>query len=159
MPEVVVVGDGEAQGMAEMVRGLIGANLEDSPMRARLTSMVHGSVVLEASDRGLSVTLSFMGNVIEVRPFAMSGVSCLRGPWLEMTKVCSGRESPLRAIANRDLKAILLRPHLVLFVAAFAMKVPRSTYRDGSVKQSICRMLSKFWKKIVSLYPIRHRKE
>ncbi len=143
LPEIMVVGDGPAIGMAEMLRGLVEANLRDSKTRAVLASKARGAVILEASDKELSVTMSFTSTRIELLPFARSGLSVLTGPWMEMTKICSGRISPFRAICGRQLKVVFIRPFSVLLVAAYIMKVPRSVYRERPMAGRIIRLCSK----------------
>ena len=58
-PVVVVPGGEDASGMATMIAGLLADNVRDFPSRARAARLARGAVVLQATDRGFAVTLSF----------------------------------------------------------------------------------------------------
>lgn len=128
---VVTLADGdEASGMAVMLGGLLEDNMRDYPSRARVTKLARGEVVLTASDRDISVTLSFRGGEVVVANGAASGAAVLAGPWLEMAKLCSGQVNPVKAVASRDLS---IRPSARLdavAAAGYALSVPASFYGD-----------------------------
>lgn len=136
-PPAVVIGDGgEAPGMAAMVAELLEANLADSPGRARVAARARGSVALEAADRGLGVTITFLGADVVVSGGALPGAPTLSGSWVDMAQVCTGERSPLRALIRRKLRVLGRRSPGVLVAASFALKVPRSAYGARSSRRS-----------------------
>ncbi len=114
--------------MAAMVADLIEANMAGSPRRARAVSGTQGNVVLSADDRGLSVTVSFHRERVSVVGSSLGDAPVLAGSWMDMARVCSGRCSPARLVLRRRLRVRLRRPLRPLLVAAYVLKVPRSTY-------------------------------
>ncbi len=131
-PAVVVGEEGEALGMAYMVAGLLEANMAESRQRRRVAARARGAVVLEASDRGLGVTVIFKGDQVIVEPSYTPGVQVLSGAWLDMADLCSGRLSPLSAVARRRVR-IIDRGRLGLLVAAgYVLKAPRSAYANDA---------------------------
>ena len=128
---VVTYADGDdASGMAVMLGGLLEDNLRDYPSRARASKLARGKVVLNASDRNISVTLSFQGDEVVISNGGAEGVSVLAGPWLEMAKLCSGQVNPFKAMARRELR---IEPHGRLdtvAAAGFVLSVPPSFYGD-----------------------------
>ncbi len=136
IPPVEVEAEGEAAGMAAMVGDLIEANLDGSRARAWVARRVHGRVLLEASDRDLGVTVCFDGQRISVLARREPGIlPAMRGPWLAMTRVCSGLVSPLQALRREDVKLGLSTPLTALVATALVMKVPRGVYRDSTVNE------------------------
>jgi hypothetical protein len=128
--------DGDAaSGMAQMLGGLLEDNLRDSPSRARVAGLARGDVVLTASDRDVSVTLSFRGREVVVANGSREHTPALAGPWLEMTKLCSGQRSPLAAIARRTLR-ISSRGRLDTVAAAgYVLSVPPSFYGEAAARR------------------------
>lgn len=132
-PRVVLRDGDDASGMATMLAELLRDNLRDFPRRARVAARTRGDLVLTASDRDLSITLSFGRDGIEVADGAAEGAPRMAGAWLEMSRVCSGRVSPLRALAGRDLKLSWGRHIWVVPAGGFVLSVPASFYGDTSV--------------------------
>ncbi len=82
----------------------------------------------------LSITISFAGrDGVEVADGAAEGAPAMAGAWLEMSRVCSGRISPMRALAQRDLKLSWGRRIWVVPAGGFVLSVPASFYGDTSV--------------------------
>lgn len=129
-PEVVLEDGDEASGMATMIAGLLADNLRDFPGRARVARRTRGSLVLNAADRGMSITLSFGPSGIAVSDGAKSGAPVMAGPWLTMSRVCSGQTMPLKAMADRELKVTWGRSMWVVPAAGFVLSVPASFYED-----------------------------
>lgn len=131
---LVVLRDGDdASGMAVMIAGLLEDNLRDFPGRARVAARTRGSVVLTASDRDLSITVTFGSDGVEIADGARPGVAAMSGPWLTMSRVCSGRITPWRAIRDRELALGWGRSVWALPAAGFVLSVPASFYEDASV--------------------------
>ena len=86
-PAVLLEAADQASGMAQMLGGLLEDNLRDYPIRARVASRTRGKVVLTASDRDLSVTLTFGDGQVVVSDGAADGAPLLAGPWLELAKL------------------------------------------------------------------------
>ena len=129
-PSVVLRDGDEASGMANMIAGLLEDNLRDFPGRARVAARARGSIVLTASDRDLSITVSFGRGGVEIADGAAPGAPVMAGPWLTMSRVCSGRISPVKAIADRELKVTPGRSILVVPAAGYVLSVPASFYGD-----------------------------
>lgn len=128
-----VVVDDDASGMATLLADLLRDNLRDFPGRARVAARTRGQLVLTASDRGLSVTLAFASGEIRVSDDALPGASTMAGPWLAMSRVCSGRISPLRALIDRELTVSPGRHPWVVPAGGFVLSVPASFYdTDGA---------------------------
>lgn len=125
-PDVRV--DDDASGMAEMLAGVLRDNLQDYAGRARVAGLSRGSVVFRAADRDQAVTLSFGANGVDVHDGAEPGAPEISGSWLEMTKLCTGQSSPLRALRDGTLQLNgAWRP--VVGAAAFSLSVPAAYYR------------------------------
>lgn len=136
-PTVVVEGGEEASGMATMLAGLLEDNVRDFPWRARVARGTRGDVVLTASDRGLSVTLSFRGHDIVVRDGVAADAASLSGSWEDMAKLCSGQASPAVALARGRVR---VRPGTRLHVlpaASFVLSVPASFYGDDRPRRRL----------------------
>lgn len=131
-PRVTLADGDDASGMANMLAGLMRDNVRDFPVRSRVASVARGKVVLTASDRNLSVTLSFVPGEIRVSNGCAPGAPVLAGPWMEMTKLCSGQSSPMAAIARRQIRVVPGRGMAVVPAAAFVLSVPASFYGDNS---------------------------
>lgn len=130
-PSVVYADGDDASGMATMLGGLLEDNLRDYPARARVAGIARGDVVLTASDRDISVTVSFRGGEVVVSNGPAAHAAALAGPWLEMAKLCSGQVNPARALARRDL-SIDPRGRLDAVAAAgYVLSVPASFYAAG----------------------------
>lgn len=128
---VVTYADGDdASGMAVMLGGLLEDNLRDYPSRARASKLARGKVVLSASDRNISVTLSFQGDEVVISNGGAEGVSVLAGPWLEMAKLCSGQVNPAKAVARRELSIKPKRGLNAVAAAGYALSIPPSFYGD-----------------------------
>ncbi len=132
-PRVVV--DDDASGMAVMLAGLLEDNLRDFPGRARVAQRTRGELVLTASDRDLSITLSFGSDAIVVTDGAATGAPGMAGSWLAMSRLCSGRISPLRAVLDRDLTLRRGRRLSVVAAGGFVLSVPASFYDDSGARQ------------------------
>jgi hypothetical protein len=135
-PAITFADGEEASGMAHMLGGLLEDNLRDYPSRARVAGLARGNVVLTASDRDVSVTLSFRGHEVVVANGSTERAPVLAGPWLEMAKLCSGQASPLGALARREV-SITPRARLDTVAAAgYVLSVPPSFYGDeAAVRQ------------------------
>ena len=133
VPPVVLRDGDDASGMAVMIAGLLEDNLRDFPGRARVAARTRGSVVLTASDRDLSITVTFGSDGVEIADGARPGVAAMSGPWLTMSRVCSGRITPWRAIRDRELALGWGRSVWALPAAGFVLSVPASFYEDASV--------------------------
>lgn len=124
-----------------MLADLLRDNLRDFPGRARVAARTRGELVLTASDRELSITLAFGPDEIRVTDGAVPGASSMAGSWLAMSRVCSGRISPLRAIVDRELKLGRGRQLSVVPAGGFVLSVPASFYDDTAVDRRRRRML------------------
>ncbi len=116
--------------MAIMLADLLSDNLRDFPGRARVAARTRGALVLTASDRDLSITLTFGRGGIEVTDGAAPGAPSMAGSWLAMSRVCSGRISPLRALIDRELTVGRGRHLSVVPAGGFVLSVPASFYDD-----------------------------
>lgn len=132
VPPVVLRDGDDASGMAVMIAGLLEDNLRDFPGRARVAARTRGSVVLTASDRDVSITVTFGSDGVEIADGARPGVAAMSGPWLTMSRVCSGRITPWRAIRDRELALGWGRSVWALPAAGFVLSVPASFYEDAS---------------------------
>ncbi len=132
VPPVVLRDGDDASGMALMIAGLLEDNLRDFPGRARVAARTRGSVVLTASDRDVSITVTFGSGGVEIADGARPGVAAMSGPWLTMSRVCSGRITPWRAIRDRELALGWGRSVWALPAAGFVLSVPASFYEDAS---------------------------
>ncbi|HMU80222.1 MAG TPA: hypothetical protein PKC57_08185 [Microthrixaceae bacterium] len=132
VPPVVLRDGDDASGMAVMIAGLLEDNLRDFPGRARVAARTRGSVVLTASDRDVSITVTFGSDGVEIADGARPGVAAMSGPWLTMSRVCSGRNTPWRAIRERELALGGGRSVWALPAAGFVLSVPASFYEDAS---------------------------
>jgi len=132
----VVLRDGvDASGMASMLAELLRDNLRDFRGRARVAARTRGDLVLTASDRDQSITLSFGPGAIEVSDGAREGAPGMAGPWLAMSRVCSGRISPLRALARRDLRLTWGRHIWIVPAGGFVLSVPASFYEGSRARR------------------------
>jgi hypothetical protein len=131
-PAVVLLRGDDASGMATMLAGLLEENLRDFPSRRRVAELVRGTVVLTAADRGLSVTLRFVSGAVQVGDGPTPGAPEVAGPWLTMTKLCSGQVSPVRAWRNGELRLDNVLRAPTAAAASFVLSVPSSFY--GEVK-------------------------
>lgn len=129
-PNVIFADGDDASGMAMMLGGLLEENLRDYPGRARVTSLARGDVVLTASDRDVSVTLSLKGNEVVVANGKLEGAAVLAGPWLEMAKLCSGQANPFSAVARRELTIEFGGRLDAMAAAGYALSIPSSFYQD-----------------------------
>lgn len=130
-PPSVVLRDGDdASGMAYMLGGLLEDNLRDFPSRARVARVLRGPVVMTASDRDMSVTIEFMRGQIELRDGADVGATVISGPWLAMTKLCSGQKSPVAAFREGDVRITRYRGAPIAAGAGFVLSVPTSFYEE-----------------------------
>ena len=95
-------------------------------MRSAVTAAARGKVVLTASDRDLSVTLSFATGRVDVSDGGDddSRAPSMAGPWLELAHVCSGQRSPVRAIAAGELHVAPRGHPARLLAAGFALSAP-----------------------------------
>lgn len=130
VPRVTYANGDDASGMATMLGGLLEENLRDYPGRARVTALARGDVVLMASDRDISVTLSLRGDEVVVTNGATEGASVLAGPWLEMAKLCSGQVNPFKAVARRDLTIEFGGRLNAMAATGYALSIPASFYLD-----------------------------
>lgn len=136
--EVVIADEDDASGMATMLGGLLGDNLRDFPSRARVARMLRGPVVLTASDRGVSVTLEFRSGRVEVRDGSEPGAPEVAGPWLMMTKLCSGLMSPIAAVRSGEVGLHHVARAPLAAGAGFVLSVPPSFYEadDPAAQQA-----------------------
>jgi len=128
-PRVVV--DDDASGMAVMLSELLRDNLRDFPGRARVAARTRGALVLTAADRDLSITLAFGRGEIVVTDGALPGAPSMAGSWLAMSRVCSGRISPMRALVDRELTLGRGRRLWVVPAGGYVLSVPASFYDDA----------------------------
>jgi hypothetical protein len=129
-PTVTYADGDDASGMAVMLGGLLEDNMRDFPSRARVTKLARGEVVLTASDRDISVTLSFRGKEVVIANGPSEGATVLAGPWLEMAKLCSGQVNPVKAVARRELSIQPSGRLDAVAAAGYALSVPPSFYGD-----------------------------
>lgn len=118
--------------MAAMLGGLLEENLRDFPSRRRVADRVRGEVVITAADRNLSVTLSFQPGLVQVRDGTVVGAPRVAGPWLTMTKLCSGQISPVHAWRAGELRLDNPRRAPRAAAASFVLSVPSTFYGDTS---------------------------
>lgn len=132
-PAVRLDAGDEASGLATILGELVESNLRDFSGRRRVAVRTRGDVALAASDRDIVVTLSFRPGEVVVLEGAAAGAPLLKGPWLDLAKVCSGRLSPLRALAQGTLKAEPLAHPALLAATGFVLSVPESYYDPEGV--------------------------
>jgi cytochrome c oxidase assembly protein subunit 15 len=140
-PVVIVPGGEDASGMATMIGGLLADNVRDFPSRARAARLARGAVVLQATDRGIAVTLSFGRGEVAVTDGATPGVAVIAGAWLDMAQLCSGQGSFAGALVRRQVRIRRGHGMAVLPVAALALSVPRSFYEPARVAERRSRWL------------------
>jgi len=73
-PQITVDKSALENGLANMVADLIRANVETSPYKARVFSLLKGSVGLSATDAEVSLTLVFSGGSCVIRDGIAEGV-------------------------------------------------------------------------------------
>ena len=129
-PAVVLSDGDDASGMAVMIAGLLEDNLRDFPGRARVAARARGAVVLTASDRDVSITLTFAPGEVVVSDGVQPGAAAMAGPWLTMSRVCSGRITPWRALRDRELALHWGRAVWAVPAAGFVLSVPAEFYGD-----------------------------
>lgn len=127
---VTLVAGEDASGLACMLAALLEDNLRDFRARRFVASHTRGDVVLRASDRDLAVTLSFRRGEIRIAEGQVPDAPVLAGDWLELTRLCSGRRSPVAAVAARELHVTPGRGMRAAAGAGFALSVPRSFYEE-----------------------------
>ncbi len=130
-PTVGLPDGDDASGMATMLADLLDDNLGDFPTRAWVARIARGDVAFTATDRDMSVTITFLGDRIEVRDGTAAGAATIKAPWLTMAKLCSGQISPPRALADGDLKVSPGHRPLAAAAASFVVSVPPSYYGDA----------------------------
>ena len=130
VPRVEIADD--ASGMARMLGGLLEENVRDFPTRRSAAALVRGSVVFIAADRGQAVTVHFQGGHIQVADGDRPGAPAVAGPWLTMTKLCSGQVSPVAALRSGELHLENRRRAVVAAAASFVLSVPPSFYGEPS---------------------------
>lgn len=134
-PVVVRGWDGEPSGMAEMLAELLEDNLRDFASRAVVASVVRGPVVLKAAGRDVSVGLVFEGSSVEVVDGPVEDAPEVVGDWSTLAAVCSGRRSPLAALARGELELRGVRHVLRSAACGFVLSVPRSFYEPDATRE------------------------
>jgi len=138
---VVELPDGDrASGLASMIADLLEANRRDFRLRRWVAGRLRGPVVFTASDRDVSVTLWFDRGAVTVVDGAAVGTPSVAGPWLTMTRVCSGRCSPARAWRDGELALAGPSGRARAAAAAFVLSVPSSFYRPPSADPTVRRL-------------------
>ena len=94
-------------------------------------------MVLTAADGDVSVTLSFRPGEVVVSNGVTERAPALRGPWLEMAKLCSGQESPVTALARGHLRLVPGARMTVVPAGGFVLSVPASFYGDNSQRKQL----------------------
>ena len=141
-PRISVPAGDEASGLAEMVAGLLAANLADSRARAAIARLARGQLVLSTTDRPAAVTLTFHGDEVIIDDGAVTNAPSLAGPWLELAHVCSGTRSPAAALIARDLRvACRRRPHLAA-MAGFVLAAPADVDTAAARRRRAVRTLA-----------------
>lgn len=134
---MVLVGGDDASGMAVMLGGLLEDNMRDFASRARVAYRARGDVVLTAADRDVSVTLSFQPGRVEIRDGSTPGAPVVAGPWLAMTKLCSGQLSPIKAWREGELSLENPRRAPAAAAAGFVLSVPQSFYGESHLRRNV----------------------
>ncbi len=129
-PEVVLVDGDDASGLAAMIAGLLEENVKEFRSRAAAARLARGRIVLEASDRGMAVTLSFGPGRVLVSDGAAGGAPVVAGDWLAMAKLCSGQASMVGAVLHGQARVRGRKGLAALPAATFALTVPRSFYEE-----------------------------
>lgn len=129
-PEVVLVDGDDASGLAAMIAGLLEENVKAFRSRAAAARLARGRIVLEASDRGMAVTLSFGPGRVLVSDGAAGGAPVVAGDWLAMAKLCSGQASMIGAVVHGQARVRGHKGLAALPAATFALTVPRSFYEE-----------------------------
>ncbi len=127
---VVLVGGGDASGMARMLADLLRENPVEFPGRARVARRIRGDVVFAAADRGVSVTLSLGSERIEFRNRVVPEAPMVSAPWLVMARICGGQVSLLSALMGGELRLAPGR-HFLTTAAGFVLSVPASHYGEA----------------------------
>ncbi|MBI2168418.1 MAG: hypothetical protein HYU28_02800 [Actinobacteria bacterium] len=134
----VRLADGDdASGLAVMVADLLADNVREFRGRAAVARVARGDLVLNASDRDVSVTLSFRPGEVVVSNGAAEGAPVLAGPWLDMAGVCSGRTSPVAALLRRRLRVTRGDRMSVVPAGGFTLSVPASFYGESNRRRRI----------------------
>ena len=110
-----------------MIADLLEANRRDFRLRRWVAGRLRGPVVFTASDRDVSVTLWFDRGAVTVVDGAAVGTPSVAGPWLTMTRVCSGRCSPARAWRDGELALAGPSGRARGAAAAFARPLPATS--------------------------------
>jgi len=130
-PAVVLPAADEASGLATMLADLLRDNMKDFPGKGRAAGLARGNVVMRASDRDVSVTLSFRGGEVVVTDGPTPGAPVVQGAWLDLAKLCSGQISPVKAVLARRLEVTPAAHGLTALAgASYALSVPPSFYGD-----------------------------
>ena len=128
--EVLLQGGDDASGMASMIAGLVEENVRDFSSRALAARLARGSLVLEASDRQMAVSVSFHPGRVTVTDGQIPRAPVVAGEWLDMAKLCSGQASMVGAVLHRQARIRMGKGLATLPAAAFALTVPRSFYEE-----------------------------
>ncbi len=105
---VVLVGDEEPSGLAEMLQQFIEQTVAESPHKAGQARRLAGRAVFRsAEDEALCVHIAFMGNHVELQDGGAPrpGEASITADFLTIAHLTAGRASPFRLLVQRKLKA------------------------------------------------------
>jgi putative sterol carrier protein len=95
----------ELNGLGEMLKEIIGANLKD-PKKYRSVEKLKASVVIREATSGVAVTLHFKQGEIEIQNDAIDGpTACMEAGFENLAYISSGQLSPIKAMLTGKLKA------------------------------------------------------
>jgi hypothetical protein len=106
-PPVVLTGDAEPSGLADMLHQFIEQTLAASPRKVRQARRLAGHAVFRAAeDEALCVGITFAGERIELRDGSMPGAgdAMITADFLTIAHLTSGTESPFRLLARRKMQ-------------------------------------------------------
>ncbi len=105
---VVLVGDDQASGLADMLRQFIEQTLAESPRKQRQARSLSGATLFRsAEDDDLCVCITFAGDHIELRDEATPpvGLPAITADFLTIAHLTSGQANPFWLLARRRLQA------------------------------------------------------
>lgn len=106
-PSVVLTGDSEPSGLADMLQQFIEQTLADSPRKVRQAQRLAGHAVFRAAeDEALCVGITFAGERIELHDGGTpaAGDAMITADFLTIAHLTSGTEGPFRLLAQRKMR-------------------------------------------------------
>jgi hypothetical protein len=106
-PAVVLADPDSASGLAEMLQQFVEQTLADSATKVTRARALRGALVIRSrEDEGVAVRIEFLGDRIELADVGAAvpaDLPSITGGFLAVSRVTTGRASPLGAVLRRDL--------------------------------------------------------